>query len=91
MDKKDVWKDQEKGKEEDFFMRKHREWLEKNKREKADLDRKKQRGEEPLSCPRCKKPLEKTPTRSLTILRCHTCGGGWLDRKDVKGLLESPE
>jgi hypothetical protein len=36
MNERDVWKDAEKGKEEDYFMKKHREWLEKKKQKKGE-------------------------------------------------------
>jgi hypothetical protein len=87
MDKKDKWKDAEKGIEEDFFMKKHREWLEKNRREKAELVRRKEKTKEELLCPRCSKPLVEKEFTKSRVLTCESCRGGWLDRQNLEELL----
>lgn len=90
MKKKDTWKDVEKGKEEDYFLKKHREWLEKKQRSKDEKEGGNGAGPD-LPCPRCKKPLTEDASLQSIVYRCESCGGGWLDQSSLKALLETAE
>lgn len=85
MDQEEHWKDIEKGKEEDYFLRKHREWLEKKRGSKGDKGV--GQGAEPVRCPRCSDPLEEISQRQVVVLKCPGCGGGWLDREALKTIM----
>lgn len=85
MKKKELWDEIEKGKEEDYFLKKHREWLEK----KTGLKDQKEETEAPaheLFCPLCKTALKEDWKGSFRIQRCRTCGGGWLDQDGLEKL-----
>lgn len=91
MKERDVWKDAEKGKEEDYFMKKHREWLEKRKNEKAEPDSKTRKANNELACPRCKKPLSGKKLSGINLFQCGTCEGAWLDEKNLKAFLNTTD
>lgn len=82
MKKKDKWDEVEKGQEEDFFLRKHREWLEKKRCGTGG----KTTGEEASSpsCPLCGVSLRKVPFQDGSVLQCTKCGGGWLDSETLR-------
>jgi Zn-finger nucleic acid-binding protein len=84
MNEKDRWKDVERGREEDYFLKKHREWLEKKRGGKGP------QGETPsseaLTCPRCSKPLVARTLKQQTVHACPACGGGWLEANALKEL-----
>ncbi|OIP62364.1 MAG: hypothetical protein CO150_03695 [Nitrospirae bacterium CG_4_9_14_3_um_filter_53_35] len=85
MRKKEQWEEIEKGKEEDYFLKKHREWLEK----KAGSKDKKEEIEaapDELLCPLCKTGLKEDWKGSFRIQRCRSCGGGWLDQEGLEKL-----
>ena len=75
--RKDPWKDVERGKEEDYFLRKHREWLEKKQGRGAAA---------PPACPACGSALEAQDLRGVAVRRCPDCGGAWLDAEAVDAL-----
>jgi hypothetical protein len=80
------WKEIEKGKEEDYFLRKHREWLEKKRRLKGETGAEEKAGA--LMCPRCVLPLHESHLKKEAILKCSGCGGGWIDAESLKSLLD---
>ncbi len=84
MKEKDPWKDVERGREEDYFLKKHREWLEKKRREKSGPER--THPQEVLRCPRCSEPLVARTLKQHTVHACDACGGGWLEAKGLKEL-----
>jgi hypothetical protein len=77
MRKKDKWEEAEKGKEEDYFLKKHREWLEK-KRGGEEAAPNREDSSSP-SCPCCGIALKKVPLQGGAVLYCSKCRGGWLD------------
>ncbi|MDX1764674.1 MAG: zf-TFIIB domain-containing protein, partial [bacterium] len=77
MDGEGHWKEIEKGQEEDYFLRKHREWLEKKRSVKGEDQAGESKGS--LLCPRCRRGLHETSQQQWVILECPECGGGWLD------------
>jgi Zn-finger nucleic acid-binding protein len=91
MNERDIWKDAEKGKEEDYFMKKHREWLEKKKQKKDEPEGKPKKGNKAIACPRCEKPLSEKNILGMDLFHCGICGGGWLDQESLRGLLEAAD
>jgi len=79
--RKDPWKDVERGKEEDYFLRKHREWLEKKRGRSG--------GSAVSACPSCGSGLRETVIRNLPLRRCPDCGGAWLDAAAVATLVKT--
>ncbi len=84
MNEKDRWKDVEKGREEDYFLKKHREWLEKKRGGKATQGE--TSSSATLTCPRCSKPLAARTLAQQTVHTCDACGGGWLEANALKEL-----
>ncbi len=84
MNEKDRWKDVERGREEDYFLKKHREWLEKKRREKGAPEE--ALPQEVLACPRCSKPLVAGTLKQQRVHTCDACGGGWLEANALKEL-----
>jgi len=82
MQKKDKWDEMEKGKEENFFLKKHREWLEKNKK-RTVVETKGETVNAP-ACPHCGVALAKIPFQGGSVLRCTKCNGGWLDSETLR-------
>jgi len=80
--KKDKWDEVEKGKEEDYFLKKHREWLEKKRGSKGEM------GTEEIglspACPHCGASLRKVPFQGGAVLQCVKCRGGWLDAETLR-------
>ena len=91
MNERDIWKDAEKGKEEDYFMKKHREWLEKKKQKKGESEGKPKTDKKEIACPRCEKPLSEKNILGMDLFHCGICGGGWLDQENLIGLLETAD
>jgi uncharacterized protein len=40
-----------------------------------------------MDCPRCQRPLNKTPVDEVVFDRCQTCGGLWLDFAQLDDVL----
>ncbi len=84
MNEKDHWKDVERGREEDYFLKKHREWLEKKRSEKGISEV--TASHTALACPRCSKPLMVRTLKQQTVHTCDACGGAWLEANALKAL-----
>jgi len=76
----------ERAREDIYFAAKDRELIEKLK---ARLKRVERSGKEnqPLVCPRCQGALESYSFMEFFLDRCPSCGGLWLDRGELEGIL----
>jgi len=81
MKKKEKWDEVEKGKEEDYFLKKHREWLEEKGRAKGGSAAAE---EGSPACPHCGVSLRKIPFQGGSVLQCTKCRGGWLDAETLR-------
>jgi hypothetical protein len=73
----------ERAKEDIYFAEKDRELLEKLR---AQL-RKVETVEGSHSCPKCSGQLEAYTFEGFALDRCHGCGGIWLDRGELEGII----
>lgn len=73
----------EKAKEDIYFAERDRELIEKLR---AELQKVKKEGEA-LRCPKCKGLLESYTFQGFMLDRCHDCGGIWMDRGELEGVV----
>lgn len=74
----------ERAKEDIFFAERDRELLEKLR---AQL-RKVERVEAAPRCPKCPGRLESYTFHGFALERCHECGGVWLDKGELEGIVK---
>ncbi len=84
MQKKDPWEELEKGKEEDYFLKKHREWVEKRRKAKEGQG---PRADSILICPRCGEPLRERIVKEWKLHQCERCGGAWMEEEVLKRVF----
>lgn len=77
----------ERAKEDVYFAEKDRELIEKLK---AGLKKVEVAGREDqlLSCPRCLEKLQSYSFMDFLLDRCQSCGGVWLDKGELEGILK---
>ncbi len=82
----DIFDERRRGLEEDYFRRKDRESLE---RLREHLRSQSQEGGAPasLDCPRCPGKLREENFDEVTIDRCDTCHGLWLDAGELENIM----
>jgi hypothetical protein len=73
----------EKAKEDIFFAERDRELLEKLR---AQLRRVENDGVA-SHCPKCRGKLESYTFHGFALDRCHECGGIWLDKGELEGIV----
>lgn len=76
----------ERAKEDIYFAAKDRELIEKlkarmEKVERADAESR------TLTCPKCEGRLESYRFMEIILDQCHNCGGVWLDKGELEGIL----
>jgi hypothetical protein len=76
----------ERAKEDIYFAAKDRELIEKLKAflKKVEVE---QAGERVLDCPKCSGKLESYTFAGFFLDRCQACGGVWLDKGELEGVL----
>ncbi|HWP59804.1 MAG TPA: zf-TFIIB domain-containing protein [Candidatus Acidoferrales bacterium] len=75
----------ERAKEDIYFAAKDRELIEKLK---ARLRRVEKAGAETLRCPKCPGRLESYRFMEFLLDQCVDCGGVWLDKGELEGILK---
>jgi Zn-finger nucleic acid-binding protein len=73
----------ERAREDIFFAAKDRELIEKLK---ARL-RKLKKSEADIQCPKCPGKMETYSFETFVLDRCQACGGVWLDKGELEGIL----
>src|SRR3989338_3263351 len=76
----------ERAKEDIYFAAKDRELIEKLKAllKKVEGEQARERG---LACPKCAGKLESYTFMGFFLDRCQACGGMWLDKGELEGIL----
>ena len=72
----------ERAKEDIYFAERDREVLEKLRRQLRKVE-----SAEAHSCPKCPSKLESYSFEGFAVDRCHECGGIWLDRGELEGIV----
>ena len=73
----------ERAKEDIFFAARDRELLAKLKAELQKIDRASAR----LRCPKCPGSLDGYTFRGFALDRCDQCGGIWMDKGELEGVI----
>ena len=73
----------EKAKEDIYFAERDRELIEKLKGQLKKVDKE----GAVLHCPKCSGPMESYKFEGFLLDRCHACGGIWLDKGELEGLV----
>lgn len=73
----------QRAKEDIYFAEKDRELVEKLKARLKKIERQ----NEELVCPKCPGRLESYSFMEFLLDRCQRCGGVWLDRGELEGIL----
>ncbi len=76
----------EKAKEDIYFAAKDRELIEKLKSVLKKVERSGTENQ-PLACPKCLGELESYCFMEFLLDRCQSCGGVWLDKGELEGIL----
>jgi hypothetical protein len=74
----------ERAKEDIYFAERDRELLEKLRAQLRKLDK----AEAATSCPKCPGKLESFTFHGFALDRCHECGGIWLDKGELEGIVK---
>lgn len=73
----------ERAKEDIYFAERDRELIEKLRHQLKKIEK---TGTE-LHCPKCRGLLETYTFQGFTLDRCRDCGGIWMDRGELEGVL----
>ena len=76
----------ERAKEDIYFAAKDRELVEKLKARLQKIE-KTDASDQRLGCPKCPGTLETYRFMEFTLDQCHDCGGIWLDKGELEGIL----
>ena len=78
------WDERKKALEEEYFVKKEKELIEKLKAKQAGA--KKENLEEMchMRCPKCSEPLKERSFQKVLIDQCTGCGGIWLDAGELE-------
>jgi uncharacterized protein len=80
--------DRKKALEEDYFRRKEQEAIEKMRAKMAAEEQARTTEASRLRCPKCAGTLVETTIEDVTIDRCDTCQGVWLDAGELETLTK---
>ena len=75
----------ERAKEDIYFAERDRELIEKLKAQLQKVNRTSSR----LRCPKCPGLLETYTFQGFVLDRCHDCGGIWMDKGELEGVIRN--
>ena len=87
----DIFDERRRGLEEEYFRRKDKESLERLR--EAIREEAQERGGDPvtMACPRCTGKLHAQVYDEVSIDRCDTCGGVWLDAGELEQIRSTED
>jgi Zn-finger nucleic acid-binding protein len=77
----------ERAKEDIYYAEKDRELIEKLKARLKKVERP-QGQDQQLGCPKCRGNLEGYVFMEFLLARCQSCGGDWLEKGELEGILK---
>ena len=83
----DIFDDRRRGLEEEYFRRKDKESLARLREALREEALRRGQGPITMSCPRCTGKLHEEPYDDVSIDRCDTCGGIWLDAGALEEII----
>ena len=81
-----AWDDMKKAKEDQYFMQKDKEILDKKHK---DLEKEEFKAHFKNRCPKCGEGLKEEDFHGVNIDRCISCNGIWLDDGELDQLSDS--
>jgi len=81
----DTMKLVERAKEDIYFSERDRELIEKLKQELKKVEK----GSVEIRCPKCPGHLETYTFQGFVLDRCEHCGGVWMDRGELEGIIRN--
>ena len=75
----------ERAKEDIYFAERDRELIEKLKQELKKVEK----GSPEVRCPKCPGQLETYTFQGFVLDRCQNCGGVWMDKGELEGIIRT--
>lgn len=83
----DKWEERKKAQEDEYFVRKERELLEKMKAKQQAEAQQVAKEAAALKCPRCATVMNESTFQKVVIDQCPACNGVWLDAGEIEQLV----
>ncbi|HJQ34178.1 MAG TPA: zf-TFIIB domain-containing protein [Pyrinomonadaceae bacterium] len=83
----DIFDERRRGLEEEYFRRRDKESLERLREAIREDARTRDLGPVTMPCPRCTGKLHEDSYDEVSINRCDTCGGIWLDAGELEHII----
>jgi len=81
-----IWDEREKALEDEYFLRKEHELIERLRAKRAENQERDQTKASPVQCPKCDGALVEIAFEEVQIDRCGKCNGVWLDAEELEKL-----
>jgi len=81
------WDERKKAQEDEYFVKKERELLEKLKGKQA-AESKASKDASRMKCPKCGEPLQERSFQKIQIDQCTGCNGIWLDPGELEQVAK---
>lgn len=82
----DKWDERKKAQEDEYFVKKERELLEKMRAKQQAEAQQAANEAAALKCPRCAAMLKESTFQKIVIDQCPSCNGVWLDAGEIEQL-----
>jgi Zn-finger nucleic acid-binding protein len=82
------WDERKKAQEDEYFVRKEREQLEKLRAKHAAGAKSTAKPASYMQCPKCGAPLKEQSFQKINIDQCTACHGIWLDAGELEQVAE---
>jgi hypothetical protein len=80
----DKWDERKKAQEDEYFVKKERELLEKMRAKQQAETQQAAQEAAALKCPRCGAVLKESTFQTIVIDQCTGCNGVWLDAGEIE-------
>ena len=84
------WDERKKAQEDEYFVKKERELLEKLRAKQAEA-KETEKKTPSMACPKCGEPLKERSFQKIVIDQCTGCNGIWLDAGELEQVAEKEE
>ena len=85
------WDERKKAQEDEYFVKKEKELIEKLKAKQEGEKKAQLREACRMRCPKCGEPLKERSFQKILIDQCTGCGGIWLDAGELEEVAEREE
>ena len=85
------WDERKKAQEDEYFVKKEKELIEKLKAKQEGEKKAQLREASRMRCPKCGEPLKERSFQKILIDQCTGCGGIWLDAGELEEVAGREE